>query len=75
MPRTSASCRVWPFGLKCLRCLNVFSLRVTVGTRVYIHGVFPDPGNDSFQQKVNELTKRQDTASKKQAHVATKLSC
>ena len=48
---------------------------VALGARVYMHGAYPHPGYQNFQQKVDELTDRQDTASKKQAHVATKFTC
>ena len=43
--------------------------------RVYFHGIFSDAENHSLPQKVDELAERQYTASKEQAHVATKLTC
>ena len=61
---------------KCfLLLLLFFCLRGTFGAQVYFYGVFPDPGNQNFPQKVHELAERQYTASKKQAHVATELTC
>ena len=60
----------------CFLFLLIFlCLRVTSRTGIYFHGVFPHPGFHSFQQKVYELAQRQYTASKKQAHVATELTC
>jgi len=58
-----------------LLLLLFFCLRVTFRARVYFYGVFPDLGNQNFPQKVHELAERQYTASKKQAHVATELTC
>ena len=62
---------------KMLKRFFFFRLRVTAGfvVRVYFHGIFSDAENHSLPQKVDELAERQYTASKEQAHVATKLTC
>ena len=42
---------------------------------VHIRGApLPYPGHYCVPQEVQELTERQQTASKKQAHIATKLT-
>ena len=40
----------------------------------YINGAFPYPVHYNFPQEVDELAKRQYTASKEQAHVTTKFT-
>jgi len=52
--------------------LIVFS--VSAGLLCYINGVFPYSVHYNFPKKVDELTERQNTTSKKQAHVTTKLT-
>ena len=49
-------------------------LCVIAGLLCYINGAFPYPVHYNFPQEVDEFTERQYTASKEQAHIATKLT-
>ena len=53
---------------------RLISLCVIAALSCYINGAFPYSVHYNFPQEVDELTKRQYTASKEQAHVSTKLT-